>query len=202
MNKAESKYFNTAVRMDKAFLELLGSKDFEFITIKELCEKAGVNRSTFYLHYETLGDLLEESIQYMLDQFIEHMNLNYTEVVSRISTCPLDELYLLTPTYLEPYLNYIKENRRLFLTMIKNAKMFHLEDVYSRMFRHVFAPTMERFRVPEQDRSYRMAFYITGLMAIVTQWLNNDCAESVERMIEVMQSCVLPDRGINEIDKK
>lgn len=31
MNKSESKYFNTAVRMDKAFLELLDRKDLEFI---------------------------------------------------------------------------------------------------------------------------------------------------------------------------
>ena len=47
LNKSESKYFNTAVRMDKAFLELLGTKSFEYITVKEICEKAGVNRSTF-----------------------------------------------------------------------------------------------------------------------------------------------------------
>lgn len=200
MNKAESKYFNTAARMDKAFLELLASKDFEFITIKELCEKAGVNRSTFYLHYDNLGDLLEESTQYMLNQFFEHMNLNYTDVVSRISTHPLDELYLLTPSYIEPYLNYVKENRRLFLTMMKNAKMFRLGDVYSQLFRNIFAPTMERFRVPERDRSYRMSFYIAGLMAIVTQWLNNNCADSVEHIAKIMQICVLPDRGINDID--
>ena len=38
MNKSESKYFNTAVRMDKAFLELLGTKSFEYITVKEICE--------------------------------------------------------------------------------------------------------------------------------------------------------------------
>ncbi len=41
--------------MDKAFLDLLQRKDFSFITVKEICEKAGVNRSTFYLHYETVG---------------------------------------------------------------------------------------------------------------------------------------------------
>lgn len=34
MNKAESKYFNTALRMDEAFLELLSQKDFAYITVK------------------------------------------------------------------------------------------------------------------------------------------------------------------------
>ena len=32
-----------------------------YITVKEICEKAGVNRSTFYLHYENTTDLLQET---------------------------------------------------------------------------------------------------------------------------------------------
>ena len=55
--------------MNEAFLELLEKKDFAYITVKEICEKAGVNRSTFYLHYETINDLLEESAQHIIDQF-------------------------------------------------------------------------------------------------------------------------------------
>ena len=51
--------------MDEAFLILLEKKDYDYITIKEICEKAGVNRSTFYLHYETLDDLLKESLSYI-----------------------------------------------------------------------------------------------------------------------------------------
>lgn len=51
--------------MDEAFLELLGEKDFPYITVKEICSRAGVNRSTFYLHYETIEDLLAESVSHM-----------------------------------------------------------------------------------------------------------------------------------------
>ena len=54
MNKNESKYFNTALLMDEALLILLETKEFEFITVKEICLKAGVNRSTFYLHYQNV----------------------------------------------------------------------------------------------------------------------------------------------------
>lgn len=67
MNKSESKYFNTALLMDEALLQLLERKDLEFITVKEICERAGVNRSTFYLHYETIGDLVNETAQ-MIDR--------------------------------------------------------------------------------------------------------------------------------------
>ncbi|MDY2657325.1 MAG: TetR/AcrR family transcriptional regulator [Candidatus Limiplasma sp.] len=54
MNKSESKYFHTALRMDEALITLLEKKDLEFITVKEICETAGVNRSTFYLHYSLI----------------------------------------------------------------------------------------------------------------------------------------------------
>ena len=59
LNKNESKYFNTAVKMNMALIEILKTKPFEFITVSEICKKAGVNRSTFYLHYENTKDLLE-----------------------------------------------------------------------------------------------------------------------------------------------
>ena len=35
--------------MDEALLDLLQNKGAEFITVKEICKKAGVGRSTFYL---------------------------------------------------------------------------------------------------------------------------------------------------------
>ena len=63
MNKSEKKYYNTACLMNQALIELLNKKEYEFITVKEICEKAGVNRSTFYLHYDTIDELLTESIE-------------------------------------------------------------------------------------------------------------------------------------------
>ena len=43
--------------MDEALLE---KKEFAYITIRELCAAAGVNRSTFYLHYQDIYDLSEQ----------------------------------------------------------------------------------------------------------------------------------------------
>ena len=62
MNKNESKYFNTAILFDEALIYLLENKDIEYITIKEICNKAGVNRSTFYLHYENKFYLKEKNM--------------------------------------------------------------------------------------------------------------------------------------------
>ena len=63
MEKNESKYFYTAQLMNQALLDLLEKKDIEFITITEITKKAGINRSTFYLHYENIYELLEETVK-------------------------------------------------------------------------------------------------------------------------------------------
>ena len=68
MNKSESKYYNTAVKMDLALISLLKEKPFDYITVSEICSKAGVNRSTFYLHYENTRDLLKETIAYLKEK--------------------------------------------------------------------------------------------------------------------------------------
>ena len=43
-----------------AFEELICEKDYEKITVKELCDKARINKKTFYHYYETLDTLLAE----------------------------------------------------------------------------------------------------------------------------------------------
>lgn len=191
MNKSESKYFNTAIKMDEALLKLLEKKDFAYITVKEICETAGVNRSTFYLHYETISDLLSESISYMNEQFLNYMKKDSAIFITKIRECSKDELYLVTPEYLIPYLNYIKEYKRLFRTATENAAILDMENTYSRMFRHVFNPILDRYKVPECDRAYMMMFYIRGLMGIITIWLQNDCEDSVEHITDIIQKCVV-----------
>ena len=174
MTRSESKYFVTATKMDEAFLRLLEKKDISYITVKEICETAGVNRSTFYLHYETISDLLSESVNYLNDQFLAYMKKDKEAVVSRLQKCSLNELFLVTQEYLTPYLCYIKEFKKIFRTAIENAAVLELEKSYDKMFCYVFTPILERYEVPEKDRTYIMAFYIRGLMAIITEWLKTD----------------------------
>lgn len=190
MNKSESKYFATAVRMDEAFLELIEKKDFAYITVKEICEKAGVNRSTFYLHYETVGDLLQESAQHIINRFVECMPYNTAEFLKKLQDRPLEELYLIVPEYLMPYLTYIKEHRRIFQTTVEQAATLGMNDAYADLNRHVLAPILNRFQVPSADQKYILGFYISGIMAIIREWLKHDCEDTMEHIISVIQNCV------------
>ena len=190
MNRSESKYFATAARMDEAFLKLLEEKDFAYITVKEICERAGVNRSTFYLHYETVNDLLAESARYIIDKLIANMPQDTADFFEKLQTRPLEELYLITPEYLRPYLNFIKEHRRIFRTAVEHSSVLGMDDAYIALNRHVFTPILDRFYIPPSKQQYIMLFYINGLMGVINEWLKEDCKDSVEHIISVMQICI------------
>ena len=84
MNKSNSKYFSTALRMNEALISLLEKKDMEYISVKEICKKAGVNRSTFYLHYETISDLIAETTETVNNRFMTYFSESKTDVLEKL----------------------------------------------------------------------------------------------------------------------
>ncbi|WP_337647589.1 TetR/AcrR family transcriptional regulator [Bifidobacterium pullorum] len=188
-----SRYFETAELMDEAFLSLLEEKDPEFITVKDVCMRAGVSRSTFYLHYESFVDLIDESVELMFERFRgEFDRRTQDDVFGRLGSCSTDELYLMVPDLLVPYLEFIRRNRRLFSACVRNAKALGMHEAYGSMERHLIGPILDRFRVPRSERPYLMRFYLNGLMAIVEEWIRRDCGDSVEDIAGIMQRCCVP----------
>ena len=196
MNKNESKYFNTAVKMDKALITLLEKKDFEYISIKEICEVAGVNRSTFYLHYENTVDLLNETTKYILDSFLTYFSVDRQSITIQYQDCKLQDLIFITPEYLTPYLTFIKENQRIFKTSLRHLGSMNFDKVYNKMFEFIFNPVLDRFKFPEHEREYVLKFYLTGITAIVMEWLKNNCKEPIEDITRIIIECVI---GQNKI---
>ena len=197
MNKNESKYFNTAIRMDEALITLLEKKDFEYITIKEICAAAGVNRSTFYLHYENTSDLLKETTRYIIDKHLAYYGVEKNRISLQFETCKHEELLFITDEYLVPYLTFIKDNQRLFKVSIKHFNSLNMNGVYGGMFEHIFNPILERFHVPEKERAYVMKFYLTGVFAIIMEWLDKDCSDDMETVTRVITDCVMGERNVN-----
>ncbi len=197
MNKNESKYFNTAIKMDEALIALLENKDFEYISIKEICEVAGVNRSTFYLHYENTSDLLKETTIYILDKHFAYYSADTKRIAEKFENCQLTDLIFVTSEYLTPYLTFIKENQRIFKVAIKQFNSLNMDEVYSKMFKHIFDPILSRFHVPTKERTYMMKFYLTGVFAIVMEWLNKKCSDDIDTVIKIITDCILGKRNID-----
>ena len=140
MNRNESRYFQTAVKMDEALIALLEKKDFAYITIKEICETAGVNRSTFYLHYENTADLLSETTQYILDKHFSYYSTNMQILQDRLEACDKQDLVFVTSEYLTPYLRFVQENQRIFQVSVRQFHSMRMDEVYGKMFENIFDP--------------------------------------------------------------
>lgn len=69
--KEDLRIQRTKKNIRQVFEEMICEMDYEKITIKELTERAGINRKTFYLHYDSIDDLLRELQNEMARDFIK-----------------------------------------------------------------------------------------------------------------------------------
>ena len=190
MNKSESKYFNTAKKMDKTLISLLEEKSFEYITVSEICKRAEVNRSTFYLHYENTVDLLDETAKYLLNDFMSYFSVDAKSVIEKFSESSLDELNFISDEYLHPYLSYIKDNKRVFSTVMLHSVSFGFSEIFQRLYENIFNPILERYNYPTADRRYSMMFYLNGITAVVTEWLKDGCEKTIEEISKIIYGCI------------
>lgn len=75
-----------------AFLELRSKKEIEKISVKELCEKAGINKSTFYTHYQDIYDLSEQLETQVAGDIVEEIGhsdyiFSHPEIFTRDLYC-------------------------------------------------------------------------------------------------------------------
>lgn len=178
MNKSESKYYNTALLMDEALLLLLEKKDFDFITVKEICKKAGVNRSTFYLHYQNTNELLMEAISLINKRFNDSFSIVHFDV----NKSSKDELFFIKEEYLIPYLNFVKENQRVFKLIHDKPYLFYSKKTLEKLYSETFSIILDKFAVKDEEKKYIFSFYTQGALAIVLKWLEGGCKEKIDEI--------------------
>ncbi len=189
LKKSESKYNNTACLMDEALILLLEKKEYSFITVKEICEKAGVNRSTFYLHYETMDDLLSECIAYMGNK-IQKIFSNKVFDRQIIKNSQLEDLLLITPDYLLPYLEFLKENKAIYKIAYSQPNVLKEQYVVNHLYKNIFEPILDRFLVPKNEQRYMISFYLSGMSAVMIDWIKNDCKEEIPTIVNILEKCL------------
>ncbi|MDE8701788.1 TetR/AcrR family transcriptional regulator [Adlercreutzia equolifaciens] len=178
MGKAEAKYLNTAKRMDAALLRLLDTKEFDQISVTEICGEAGVNRSTFYAHYANTAELLGEVKQNALEEFFS----SFKHLAGSRDFLGRD--------YLLAYLGFLQENSTVFRVMLSNAELFSPDSIFLD-FKDLLAQGVfleDGALVMYAD--YKLRFVVSGITSLVAAWLEGGCRETKERMVDIIIECV------------
>lgn len=173
--------------MNDALIELLKEKEFVNISIIEICRKAGVNRSTFYAHYDNTHDLLEE----VHCNFSKEMN-RYFKSINEVDYSKFQDL-LIAPEYLVPYLEFIKDNKTFFKTYMTNLHNYKRDEFYSEVTDNIIIPVCKKNGVSDQKTiDYLSKFYLHGINAVITHWVSNDCREDIQFICDMIMLCVKP----------
>ena len=186
MNKSESKYYNTALLMNEALLLLLEKKDYEFVTVTELCQKAGVNRTTFYLHYETMDDLLLETIEMVNKKFNDTFNNRKIDV----NTSSKEELFLIKDEYLIPYLNFIKENKKIYKLIHDKPNIFKKQYASKLFYEQIFSKILDKFYVTNDEKEYIFSYFSLGIVAIIQKWVEKDCIDDIDKIASIIKKVI------------
>ena len=147
------------------------------ITVREICEEAGIHRSTFYAHYQDVYDLVEKVEQ--------NMSRQLTESFFR----KLDENAPARDCFTEVF-SFIREHREFYLyylTESKQAGVLQLawESVRDRAAAANAEPAL--FGAASSDEmAYHGIFFLTGMTAMVRMWLQKGCREEPAALYDLL----------------
>ena len=172
----------TRANLRQAFWELYGTKPVEKITIREITERAGYNRATFYLYFRDVYDLLaqiEDEILGEVRHLVEHgllqeETLDFTHHMGRIVQ--------LTQRY-ETY-------------MPKLIGSPYGDPAFTEKLKGILAPLLDRFILPAQGLTHEQRhvlreFYLSGLLAAITAWVGNPQRMPIDQLIALIVGAVL-----------
>lgn len=162
MKKTDTRVRYTKSVLQKALLEILEKKNIERISVKELCEKAAVNRGTFYLHYGTPNDVLYE----IENQFFEENLKLYSTYME--NDYPIDQLSLV-------FAGILKNAGLCRIIMGPNGNPKFQSRVRDMMRPGVIQTWQKEF--PDYSKAhleYVYDYIFAGSMTLILNWINQE----------------------------
>lgn len=178
--KEESKE-NRRTRLTKrllreSLLELLQGKPVDHITVKELCECAELNRSTFYAYYTDVPALYEEMGNELADALLEHIQTMNSQ--SELNT--------------ELMLTYIRDNCEMFRLLVYCDHYTDLNQaIIKRIFRGFFKiPLKGDMPYSSEERDYVLQFIFMGGTGVIHHWVQNGCDLPPRQVAQLIDSMI------------
>ena len=166
-----------------AFRKLALQKDLSDITIREIAEEADISRKTFYLHYHSIEDLLEELQNDFMQGIYDHMG-NVMETKNGEEAFRRSLLYLAE----DPEWSYLICSRYDYgqIWEVVNDKERRQWD-------------FEEFLINKNYKSALTAYMIENLRTIFCLWYRMGMNLPAERMAEIGTFAVF--HGTEELDR-
>lgn len=167
MNIANNKRRKDSVdKIEKAFIELLQTKDLDRISVSEICKITNLNRSTFYSNFLDVYDLADKVCKHLEEEFL---SLYAEEIKNETRTNNFTRLF-----------GHIKENQLFYKTYFKianiNMNIIGLDTEMAQKY----------FNMKYVD--YHIEFFKNGLNAVIRKWIDGGCKESPEEIEEIIKS--------------
>lgn len=165
----------TRLLLRTALIELMQKKPFSEITIKEICEQADLNRTTFYLHYADQFALLSD-----VENEVYQKTLEYLQNVRPTADAP---------GMIDLFLQYIQGNASLFRILFFDAGS---EGFRSRFIQNMLGSL--RVNIPlscsAEEEPYILCFLMQGSVHMIMEWINRDFGmDSKQLAVLIFQSC-------------
>lgn len=168
--KNNSRYKMSSEKIETAFLTLILHRNYEDITISQICEQANINRSTFYVHYDDINDLIIK---------IESKFAKSTASIFHFGERRTHEAFV-------EMFNFIKENKYFYKAFL-NIPYATLAETSTKI--DVLKHIGENSNIDKSKTMgiyYRASFFGAGIKEMCRLWLEHDCRETPEEMAKLL----------------
>lgn len=175
MKESRKTRYTRMILQDSLF-ELMEKKPITKITIKELCEKADINRTTFYAYYADQYDLLRR---------IEDETLSWVkEVISNLlgKTDKHEAMKVL-----EEIFQYFAENRRHLQVLISEQGDINFQkQLFTLIYQQCGISPSTAADANVSIKEDYFVFVVNGSIGLIQYWLKNGLNRSVREMAEII----------------
>lgn len=164
------RYYSTEEKIQNALFSLLKFKTFGDIAIKEICYEAGINRSSFYAHFQDINDLMIKTEQNLSKNMAKIFDPNkiWDENV-------FVEMFKFLLKNKDFYKAYLSTNEQTFMEKNDFKSYIGIVDKFNK-----------NLDFNSQERIYHMAFFAGGLKALCKSWILNGCIQTPEQMAKIL----------------
>lgn len=160
----------------------MSEKAFKDISIKDITERADLNRGTFYLHYSDTYSLLKAMENDVLKDFQEMID-NYLQTGPKTSLTPI----------LIPVIHYIVENEEICANLFENNFSSDFIKEFKNLIHKNGSEIVERLfpACKSGSSDYFFEFITYGLIGIIQEWLNKGMPQPPEEIAEIGNDAVM-----------